>query len=148
MNPNFQGFDVDTEEFENHRLKVASYERLLLDSIGYDFHCSHPHIFYIKYLKLLYKNTPNIKTSMLHTGMDILDEIYSTTLCIQYPPSHLLFVTIILSSLPNLSDKLGDSFQEIFNSWSQLSESIPVQSFINDYSIQMKEMEGWLYILM
>ncbi|KAM0683198.1 RNA polymerase II C-terminal domain kinase beta subunit [Mitosporidium daphniae] len=53
LNPSFKGIGSNSGEFDYHRDLVASYERLLLDVIKFNFTCHHPHEYALKFSKIL-----------------------------------------------------------------------------------------------
>lgn len=101
LNPHFAGFDTDdNKELENHRTKVAEYERVLLDAIRFDFHVIHPHRYMLKYICILYGKTNDV---IAKAAWKVLEEFYCIPLCLQYPPGHLAWAAIIFSILQSES---------------------------------------------
>lgn len=43
LNPQFKGDELDVKIVEEHRVRVAQYEHLLLESIEYNFAVRHAH---------------------------------------------------------------------------------------------------------
>ncbi|KAJ2379175.1 RNA polymerase II C-terminal domain kinase beta subunit [Coemansia sp. RSA 2607] len=78
--PNTDPQSVSTSTTDKMRLGVLDAEQFVMEAIGFDFRTNHPHLLYVKLVKLA-----GIPRATAAAGWHILADSYFTTLPIQYP---------------------------------------------------------------
>ncbi|KAJ1731886.1 RNA polymerase II C-terminal domain kinase beta subunit [Coemansia biformis] len=73
---------VPAATIDKMRPNVLAAEQFVMDTIGFDFRTSHPHLLYVKLAKMA--RVPQQTTAAF--GWAILSDAFFTTLPIQYPP--------------------------------------------------------------
>ncbi|KAK9761226.1 RNA polymerase II C-terminal domain kinase beta subunit, variant 3 [Basidiobolus ranarum] len=72
---------LDSPEVEEKRKRIISYERLIIETLCFDFRVQHPFKYIIKFVKKL-----NGDKKLAQKAWNITVESYKTQLGLQYPP--------------------------------------------------------------
>ncbi|KAF9579644.1 hypothetical protein BGW38_004019 [Lunasporangiospora selenospora] len=91
--PEVSDWDPESKEGEEQRKRVLSYEKLVLESICFDFRITHPYKYIIKFVKLM-----NGSKALARQGWDIARQSYKTGVCLEYPPHAIAAGSIYLAS--------------------------------------------------
>jgi hypothetical protein len=80
-------FDADPKEIET---KVLVAERILLQTLCFDVQVTHPYVDAMKKIRILKPYIPQETQKEFHqVAVNIINDSYRTTLCLQYPPEQI-----------------------------------------------------------
>ncbi|CAG8487630.1 9499_t:CDS:2 [Dentiscutata erythropus] len=91
--PELTDVNGENQMFEDQRRRVIQIERLVVETICFDFHIWPPHQLLMKFVKKL-KGDKFLAVK----AYNILNECYKTTLCLRFPPNALAAASILLAS--------------------------------------------------
>ncbi|KAI8970777.1 cyclin-like protein [Pilobolus umbonatus] len=92
--------ELDPEHVsEDRRRKIISYEKLLLETLCFDFQLRHPYEYVIKFIKWIQAFQPTLDSKVLaEKAYQIAVDSYRTSLCVEYPAHTIAGGCIYLAS--------------------------------------------------
>ncbi|KAI8361926.1 cyclin-like protein [Mortierella sp. GBAus27b] len=121
--PDTPDWDPESKEGEEQRKRVLSYEKMVLESICFDFRIIHPYKYVIKFVKLMQGSQ-----RLAQQAWDIARNSYKIGVCLEYPPH-----TIAAGSIYLASKLTGDPFPDLIRGepWMKAlrTRSIDVEDF-------------------
>lgn len=91
--PNASDWDSESKEGDEQRKRVLAYEKMVLESICFDFRIIHPYKYVIKFTKML-----NASKSVARQAWNIARDSYKIGVCLEYPPHTIAAASIYLAS--------------------------------------------------
>ncbi|CAO3668758.1 unnamed protein product [Rhizopus stolonifer] len=93
--------ELDPEQIsEDRRRKILSYEKLVLETICFNFQLRHPYEYIIKFTKWIKSTHPSVDDKQLaKRAYGIAVDSYKTPICIEYPPHTIAVGCIYLATL-------------------------------------------------
>ncbi|KAF9430393.1 hypothetical protein BGZ94_007044 [Podila epigama] len=91
--PNSTDWDPESKEGDEQRKRVLSYEKMVLESICFDFRIIQPYKYVIKFTKLL-----NGSKALARFAWNIARDSYKIGVCLEYPPHTIAAASIYLAS--------------------------------------------------
>ncbi|KAK3819678.1 MAG: cyclin-like protein [Benniella sp.] len=121
--PEAADWDPESKEGEEQRKRVLSYEKMVLESICFDFRIIHPYKYVIKFVKLMQGSQ-----HLAQQAWDIARNSYKIGVCLEYPPH-----TIAAGSIYLASKLIGEPFPDLIRGepWMKAlrTRSIDVEDF-------------------
>ncbi|KAG0235042.1 hypothetical protein BGW41_000934 [Actinomortierella wolfii] len=129
--PNVVDWDPESKEGEEQRRRVLSYEKLVLESICFDFQIVHPYKYIVKFVKLY-----DGHVDVAQRAWQIASDCYKIGLCLELPPQ-----TIAAGSIYLASRLLGEPFPETIKGrpWCEAFQcrSVDVEDFCHQIIDQL-----------
>ncbi|KAF9970288.1 RNA polymerase II C-terminal domain kinase beta subunit [Actinomortierella ambigua] len=129
--PNVVDWDPESKEGEEQRRRVLSYEKMVLESICFDFHIVHPYKYIVKFVKLY-----DGHVDVAQRAWQIASDCYKIGTCLELPPH-----TIAAGSIYLASRLLGEPFPELIRGkpWCEAfnCRSIDVEDFCHQIIDQL-----------
>ncbi|KAG1146631.1 hypothetical protein G6F37_011932 [Rhizopus arrhizus] len=93
--------ELDPEQIsEDRKRKILGYEKLVLETICFNFQLRHPYEYIIKFTKWIKDIQPSLDDKQLaKKAYEMAVDSYKTSLCIEYPPHTIAAGCIYLASL-------------------------------------------------
>ncbi|KAF9284854.1 RNA polymerase II C-terminal domain kinase beta subunit [Mortierella antarctica] len=91
--PNATDWDSESKEGDEQRKRVLAYEKMVLESICFDFRIIHPYKYVIKFTKML-----NASKNVARQAWNIARDSYKIGVCLEYPPHTIAAGSIYLAS--------------------------------------------------
>ncbi|KAG0051578.1 RNA polymerase II C-terminal domain kinase beta subunit [Gryganskiella cystojenkinii] len=91
--PHVTDWDPESKEGEEQRKRVLSYEKMVLESICFDFRIIHPYKYIVKFVKIM-KGSKNLARQAWFIARDS----YKIGVCLEYPPHTIAAGSIYLAS--------------------------------------------------
>nr|CAH8833887.1 unnamed protein product [Trichobilharzia regenti] len=90
--------DEDFKQFGNDpREEVMAYERVLLKTIKFDLHVSHPYSYLLQYAKRIKGNQEKLK-ELVQMSWSFINDSLATTLCLQWEPEIVACAVLYLAT--------------------------------------------------
>jgi hypothetical protein len=120
-NPTQSPTEMECKEMQKN---VLLAERILLQTMGFDMTVSHPHTPLLQKLRELKNYIPEDKRKeMYETAIAFITDSYRTSLCLQYPPTQLLYGAIMMSAIQlSLQPVSSSNKATIEQSWFDILE--------------------------
>ncbi|KAG0006064.1 RNA polymerase II C-terminal domain kinase beta subunit [Modicella reniformis] len=117
-------------EGEEQRKRILSYEKMVLESICFDFRIIHPYKYVIKFVKLMQGSQ-----RLAQQAWDIARASYKIGVCLEYPPH-----TIAAGSIYLASKLIGESFPDLVRGdpWMKALRTRSID--VEDFSHQMLDL--------
>ncbi|KAG0330585.1 RNA polymerase II C-terminal domain kinase beta subunit [Podila horticola] len=91
--PNATDWDSESKEGDEQRKRVLAYEKMVLESICFDFRILHPYKYVVKFTKML-----NASKTIARQAWNIARDSYKIGVCLEYPPHTIAAGSIYLAS--------------------------------------------------
>ncbi|RHZ80873.1 hypothetical protein Glove_131g81 [Diversispora epigaea] len=91
--PEIIDINSDSQIFEEQRKRIIQMERLVVETICFDFHICPPHQLLMKFVK---KHKGD--RALAIKAYNILNECYKITVCLRFPPHTLAAASILLAA--------------------------------------------------
>ncbi|KAF9275155.1 hypothetical protein BGZ88_002504 [Linnemannia elongata] len=128
--PNATDWDTESKEGEEQRKRVLLYEKMVLESICFDFRIIHPYNYIIKFVKIMQGSK-----QLARQAWDIAKDSYKIGVCLEYPPH-----TIAAGSIYLASKLLGEAFPDLIKGkpWMKALRTRSID--VEDFSHQMLDL--------
>lgn len=97
-NPQYEGQEIDNAILEAHRKAIVSYERVILEAIGFNFDRELAFEILVKFAKHL---SVESSAQTLKNAWKILQEAYYSTVCLQFHPAIMAICALRLAEKTN-----------------------------------------------
>ncbi|KAF9904868.1 hypothetical protein BX616_001154, partial [Lobosporangium transversale] len=123
-------WDPESREGEEQRKRVLSYEKMVLESICFDFRIVHPYKYVIKFVKIM-----GGSQNLARKAWDIARNSYKVGVCLEYPPH-----TIAAGSIYLAAKLIGESFPDLVQGvpWMKAFRTRSID--VDDFSHQMLDL--------
>ncbi|KAG0271348.1 hypothetical protein BGZ95_000848 [Linnemannia exigua] len=128
--PNATDWDTESKEGEEQRKRVLLYEKMVLESICFDFRIIHPYNYIIKFVKIMQGSK-----QLACQAWGIARDSYKIGVCLEYPPHAIAAGSIYLAS-----KLLGEPFPDLIKGkpWMKALRTRSID--VEDFSHQMLDL--------
>ncbi|KAF9273443.1 hypothetical protein BGZ68_001515 [Mortierella alpina] len=91
--PGATDWDSESKEGEEQRKRILSYEKMVLESICFDFRIIHPYNYVVQFVKIMQGSK-----RLAREAWDIVRDSYKIGACLEYPPHTIAAGSIYLAS--------------------------------------------------
>ncbi|KAF9181444.1 hypothetical protein BGZ51_005436 [Haplosporangium sp. Z 767] len=128
--PHVTDWDPESKEGEEQRKRVLSYEKMVLESICFDFRITQPYKYIIKFVKMMRGSK-----QLAGLAWNIVRDSYKIEVCLEYPPH-----TIAAGSIYLASKLIGEPFPDLIQGepWMKALRTRSID--VEDFSHQMLDL--------